>query len=595
VCSKILSRRDLDFVLYEWLDVQSLTSRPRFNMHSKETFDAVLGLSEKISTNDFAPHNAKSDRRAPEFDGDGVLLIDEIEEALNTFASSGMLAGAMDDSVGGVQLPHLIQQASFAWLQAANIGTANYAMLTMANANLLIAHGAERHVLTYVRPMLEGRFFGTMCLSEPQAGSSLSDIATWAEPTDDGTYRLTGSKMWISGGDHELGENIIHLVLARTPKSPPGVKGLSLFIVPKFLVNDDGSVGERNDVVLAGINHKMGNRGTVNTFLSFGEGRFTPRSRSGAIGYLVGNPNQGLEYMFHMMNEARIGVGAGAVALGYTGYLHALEYARSRLQGRPSGAKNLDSAQIPIVRHADVRRMLLASKSYVEGGMALVMYCARLLDEQETGETQEARSLASLLLDVLTPIAKAWPSQWCLVANDLAIQIHGGYGYSIEYPVEQFYRDNRLNMIHEGTNGVQAIDLLGRKVIMNGGSGLKALNDAITATITKSGPNENVFANELDSIWRSLLEATEILWKGADATRAMANSSLYLEVVGHLVVGWLWLDQLIAVGDKQGKFYEGKRLAARYFFEYELPLMKPKLDILASRNQLFVDLDDTSF
>lgn len=593
--SKILSKRDLEFMLYEWLDVESLTSRDRFEVHSRETFDAVLKLAEDIAEHDFAPHNTKSDRNEPEFDGECVHVIPEIAVALKAFNDSGMLTGAMDESIGGVQLPHVVHSASFAWFQGANIATANYAMLTMANANLLLAYGTPYQVRTYVRPMAEGRFFGTMCLSEPQAGSSLTDIATRAVRTTEGIYRLTGTKMWISGGDHELSENIVHLVLARTPSAPSGVKGLSLFIVPKYLVNRDESIGERNDVVLAGVNHKMGNRGTINTFLSFGDGRFSPLGDSGAVGYLVGEENHGLEYMFHMMNEARIGVGAGAVALGYTGYLHACDYARNRLQGRSVSAKNPESVQVPIVSHPDVRRMLLASKSYVEGGLALVLYCARLLDEQETAGSEEDRASAKLLLDVLTPLAKSWPSQWCLAANDLAIQVHGGYGYSSEYSVEQFYRDNRLNMIHEGTHGIQAIDLLGRKVTIDDGAGLRALADAIGTTLTRARHNHVDFATPLDDIFTRVVDVTKTLWADGDASKALANASLYLEVVGHVVIAWMWLEQLLAVGDHVGDFYDGKRAAARYFFTYELPQVQPKLDRLAGRDTLFLEVDDAWF
>jgi alkylation response protein AidB-like acyl-CoA dehydrogenase len=296
-------------------------------------------------------------------------------------------------------------------------------------------------------------------------------------------------------------------VLARVAGAPPGVKGLSLFIVPKYLVGPDGTIGERNGVTLAGLNHKMGYRGTTNAVLNFDD----------AVGYLVGEQGRGLAYMFHMMNEARIGVGAGAVALGYTGYLHAVAYARERRQGRPVDDKDPAAPQVPIVRHPDVRRMLLASKSYVEGGLALVLYAARLLDE----ETEEGERL----LDVLTPIVKAWPAQWCRLANDHAIQIHGGYGYTREYPVEQFYRDNRLNSIHEGTDGIQALDLLGRKVTMQGGAGLALLVRTIKATTGRAPADLAGPAGQLDEACDRLLATTAKLWADADPTTALANAT----------------------------------------------------------------------
>ena len=579
MASSILSQRDLEFLLHEWLDVSALTTRPRFAEHSRETFDAFLQVSAQIAEQEFAPHNRRSDLEEPRFDGERVHIIPEVKAALRAFSDSGLLSGAMDAEVGGLQLPRVVARACFVWFQAANIATSAYPLLTMANAHLLLTHAAPEHVARFVGPMLEGRFTGTMCLSEPQAGSSLSDVTTRAEPAGDGTYRVTGSKMWISGGDHELSETIVHLVLARVAGAPAGVKGLSLFIVPKHLVGDDGRVGERNRVDLAGLNHKMGFRGTTNAVLSF----------SDSTAYLVGEEGRGLAYMFQMMNEARIGVGAGAVALGYTGYLHALAYARERLQGRPVAGKDPAAPPVPIIRHPDVRRMLLASKTYVEGGLALVLYASKLVDDQETGDAPQAR----LLLDVLTPIVKAWPSQWCLRANDHAIQVHGGYGYTREYPVEQFYRDNRLNPIHEGTDGIQGLDLLGRKVVMQDGAGLKLLIRTILAAADRAPGELADHAEKLRAGCERLAEVTAKLWSGGDPDRALANSTAYLNAAGHLVIAWMWLEQATAAAGKQGPFYDGKRLAARYFFTHELPRTATWFDLLASGDTLLADLDDT--
>jgi alkylation response protein AidB-like acyl-CoA dehydrogenase len=562
--SKVFSRRDLDFLLYEWLDAEALTSRERFAEHSRETFDAFLDVSQQIAERDFAPHNRTGDLNEPTFDGETVTIIPEVARALKVFAESGLIAAGFPAEHGGLQLPHVVQRACFLWFQAANTGTSAYAMLTSGNAHLLLTHGTEEQIRRYVHPMLEGRFTGTMCLSEPQAGSSLSDVATRAVRQDDGTYRVDGGKMWISGGDHELSENIIHLVLARVAGAPAGVKGLSLFIVPK----KDLDTGERNGVVLAGLNHKMGYRGTTNTVLAFED----------AVGHLVGEEGRGLQYMFHMMNEARIGVGSGAVALGYTGYLHALAYARERQQGRPIGDKDPTAPPVPIVAHADVRRMLLASKSYVEGGLALVLYAAKLLDEPSPEN--------DLLLDTLTPIVKAWPSQWCRLADDHAIQVHGGYGYTREYPVEQFYRDNRLNSIHEGTDGIQALDLLGRKVTQHGGAGLALLLDRIRATAARTPELGASVTKAADR----LAATTATLW--ADPSKALVNATAYLDAAGHLVIAWLWLEQLLAAEGREGDFYEGKRLAARYFVTHELPRIGPMLDLLDSGDTLLRDMDD---
>ncbi len=433
--SNLLSRRDLEFLLFEWLAVENLTTRDRFTEHSPQTFDALLDLCEDLATRYFAPHNKKNDANEPTFDGERVTVIPEVQQALEAFAKADLLAMSMDHALDGWQLPTVVAGAGLAFFHAANVATAGYVLLSLANANLLAHYGTADQIERFVKPTLTGRFTGTMCLSEPQAGSSLADITTRAEPQDDGSYRLFGAKMWISGGDHELSENIVHLVLAKIAGAPPGTRGISLFIVPKFLVGEDGSVGERNDVVLAGLNHKMGFRGITNTALNFGEGRHQPGGRPGAVGYLVGQEHRGLTYMFHMMNEARLGVGLGAIALGYTGYLKALRYARERPQGRPVTAKDPALPQVPIIDHPDVKRMLLAQKSYVEGALALALYCARLVDVQASPESGAESEAAGLLLDILTPVAKSWPSQWCLEANNLAIQVHGGYGYTREYDV----------------------------------------------------------------------------------------------------------------------------------------------------------------
>ncbi|WNV75113.1 acyl-CoA dehydrogenase [Geodermatophilus sp. DSM 44513] len=592
--SLILSRRDLDFLLHEWLDVEGLVKRPRYAEHSRETFDAVLDLAEQIATEHFAPHNRTADENEPRMVDGRVEMIPEVKAALDVFVEAGLMAGEFDEEYGGLQLPHVVGQAVFAWFKAANVGTSAYPFLTMGNARLLLAHGSREQIDTYVRPEIEGRWFGTMALSEPQAGSSLADITTKAVPQDDGTYRLFGNKMWISGGDHELTENIVHLVLAKIPGGPPGVKGISLFIVPKVLVREDGSLGERNDVVLAGLNHKMGYRGTTNTLLNFGEGVHTPGGAPGAVGYLVGEPHRGLSYMFHMMNEARIGVGMGATVLGYTGYLHALEYARTRTQGRRAGGKDPSTPSAPIVEHADVRRMLLAAKSYAEGGLALGLYCARLVDEEQTAETEADRARAHLLLDTLTPIAKAWPSQWGPVADDLAIQVHGGYGYTRDYPVEQFYRDNRLNPIHEGTNGIQALDLLGRKVVAQGGAGLRLLGETVTATTARAaGTDWAGFAADLDAAVARLGSVTATLWGPGDPDLALANASVYLEAAGHVVVAWLWLEQALACEGSTEAFHEGKRAAARYFWRWELPRTRAQFDLLESLDRTVLDTDQT--
>ena len=594
-------RATLDFLLNDWLRTGELCARPRFADHSVETFAAVLDTAEKIAKSKYAPFNRLVDTQEPrtETDADGelrVVLPQATHDAWAAYSGSGMLSAAQDYDMGGMQLPYTVEASANAIFSMASVSI-SWAMLTTGNANLLMAHGTEMQKQVFAANEFAGRWMGTMCLSEPQAGSSLSDVATRAVLEDEADalgprYRLTGNKMWISGGEHEITENIVHLVLAKIPgpdgKLVPGTRGISLFIVPKQLVNTAGElIGERNDVSLAGLNHKCGWRGTTNTLLNFGEGKFKPDGKAGAVGYLVGKPGDGLRCMFHMMNEARIGVGLAATMLGMAGYEASLDYAKNRTQGRPITGAGKDAAQapIPIIEHADIKRMLLAQKAYCEGALALELYCARLVDETHTGEG-DALAEAKLLLEVLTPIAKSWPSEWCLEANSLAIQIHGGYGYTRDFPVEQYWRDNRLNMIHEGTHGIQALDLLGRKVIMDGGKGLTLLATKMNDTIMRA-MHVPALADHAQALARALQRvgaATKSAWSTGNPTDALANATPYLQAFGHTVLAWIWLDVVQPLGSDEGNFNTGKRAAMRYFFHYELPKIDAWLAVVSARD-----------
>ncbi|WP_122517995.1 acyl-CoA dehydrogenase [Pseudomonas syringae] len=596
----LLSSRNLAFELYEVLDAEALIRRERFAEHSRETFDAAIGTARTIAEKYFAPHNRKADENEPRYENGAAVLIPEVKPAVDAFLEAGFLNAARDFEAGGMQLPTLLSQACFAHFQAANAGTTAYPFLTMGAANLIESFGSDEQKQRFLQPMIEGRFFGTMALTEPHAGSSLSDIRTRAEPATDGSYRLRGNKIFISGGDHNLSENIVHMVLAKLPDAPGGVKGISLFVVPKFLVNDDGSLGKRNDVLLAGLFHKMGWKGTTSTALNFGD-------NGECVGYLVGKPHQGLSYMFQMMNEARIGVGMGAVMLGYAGYLYSLDYARERPQGRLPDNKSPDSAPVSIIQHTDVRRMLLTQKAYVEGAFDLGLYAARLFDDAQTGETEQIRQQAHELLDLLTPIVKSWPSEFCLKANELAIQILGGHGYTREYPVEQHYRDNRLNPIHEGTHGIQSLDLLGRKLAQNGGAGLKQLVRLIADTTQRASAHSQLdhLRQPLEQLVTALQGVTVGLLTDLAQGKvnvALANSALYLKAFGHTVIGWRWLEQAIRAeeGLSRGNaadvdFYKGKLQAARYFLTWEVPACHHELAILQARDDVCLSMQNEWF
>ncbi|WP_342128604.1 acyl-CoA dehydrogenase [Hydrogenophaga sp. OTU3427] len=607
-------RPTLDFLLYQWLGVESLPSRERFADHSRETFDAVLDTCERIAREKYAPFNRLVDTQEPHFDGERVILPQATHDAHKAYADSGMLSAAQDHDIGGMQLPYTVEASGNAFFAMASVSIGS-GMLTTGNANLLMKHGTALQKQVFALNEFSGRWSGTMCLSEPQAGSSLSDVVTRAVPDGEGfeadplgpRYRLTGNKMWISAGEHELTENIVHLVLAKIPdengKLIAGTRGISLFIVPKQLVDTEGRLtGERNDVALAGLNHKCGWRGTTNTLLNFGEGKYPVRGQAGAVGYLVGQPGRGLQCMFHMMNEARIGVGMAATMLGLAGYHASLDYAKQRPQGRAVGPAGKDPAQpqVRIIEHADVKRMLLAQKAYCEGALALELYCARLVDEQHTG-TPEAADDARLLLEVLTPIAKSWPSEWCLEANSLAIQVHGGYGYTRDFPVEQYWRDNRLNMIHEGTHGIQATDLLGRKVLMEEGRGLQLLAGRINDTVSRAlqQPALAAHANALAAALQRVGAATRAAWANGNPAEALANAVPYMQAFGHTVLAWIWLDvALSALAHDAGQAQAatvGRIAATRYFFHYELPKIAGWLPVVEGRDPTCAELPEEAF
>jgi len=591
-----LDPQDISFWLYDWLGADALTGHPTYADHSRETFDAILGLSAKLAADRFATHYKKSDRVEPSLEDGVVRVIPEIKQALWDYAEAGLFAASFDPEVGGLGLPHVVDTASMAHFMAANIATAAYPMLAAANARVLVKFGTAAQIETFALPEIAGTTLGTMCLSEPQAGSSLADVMTRAVADGEDPlgpqYRLTGNKMWISGGDHDITDNIIHLVLAKIPgadgKLPPGTGGITLFIVPKILAD-----GVKNDISVAGLNHKMGYRGTTNCLLNFGEA-------GGAIGYRLGEPGQGLAIMFHMMNEARIFVGLGAAALAMRGYRQSLDYARERLQGRPASSKDPSTPQRPIIEHADVKRMLLAQKAFAEGALSLIFYCAHLIDREQVAGDETERVRISALLGLLTPVAKSWPSEFGLAANDYAIQVHGGYGYTRDFDVEQVYRDNRINPIHEGTHGIQGIDLLGRKILRDKGATLAVLGPEIAATVAAAFAIEDLrgLGAALDQAWGRVNEVVARLIALNDTARALDNASAFLSAFGHVVVAWLWLDQATKIhgnAEVARPYREGKLRACRYFIEVELPKIEAQLLVVASLNDVAATMPQDAF
>jgi len=577
----LIVRRDLDFMLHDWLKMETLFTAPAFADHSRESIDAVLDLSETLAADLFLPHYKASDENEPRLENGQVVTLPAIKPALAQYAELGLFSAGFSEDLGGLGLPFVASMASFSFFAAANIATSAYPMLTTANARLIATFGSMAQVETFALPEIAGRWFGTMCLSEPQAGSNLADVRTKAVADGEDhlgpRYRLSGNKMWISGGDQDISENIVHLVLAKIPLAdgslPDGTGGLSLFIVPKILPD-----GQRNDVSVAGLNHKMGYRGTSNCLLNFGEGE-------GAIGWRIGEPGRGLQQMFLMMNEARIGVGLGAAALGYRGYRHALRYAQERIQGQGP-----DGSAVAIIEHADVRQMLLTQKAYVEGALALCLYCAKLVDQPEDAD-------AVALLGLLTPVAKTWPSEYGLAANDIAIQIHGGYGYTRDFDVEQLYRENRLNPIHEGTTGIQGMDLLGRKILRSDGVGMAVLEHRIVETCARAhaAPDMAILADALINAWTEVKRTVEAV-QALPPTHRLDQATAFLRGFGHVVTAWLWLDQALAASAiGSDAFVEGKLVACRFFYEFELPRTRHWLATAASTSGLSAAIANDCF
>lgn len=581
----LLNPRDLEFQLYEVLRAESLTSRERFADHSRETFDAVINTARALAESHFAPHHRESDEQEPFMRDGRVVTPPAVKAAITAMAEAGFISATHDYDVGGMQLPHVVATAALLWFDAANVATASYAMLTAGVANLVAAFGTDDQRARYLEPLLTARYFGTMALTEPDAGSSLADLRTKAVPAGDGhpsnSYRISGTKMWISGGEHEMSENIVHMVLARIEGAPAGVRGISLMLVPRYRADALGT-NIANGVVLGGLIHKMGWRGTTSTILNFGE-------HDDCVGELIGEPHRGLTYMFQMMNEARIGVGRAGTALTYAAYQHARDYARTRRQGRLPGEKDPARAPVAIIEHPDVRRMLLAQKAIAEGALALVLECSQLVDDEQTAPDEATRREAAALLEVLTPIAKAWPGEAGQEAISLAMQTLGGYGFAREYPIEQHYRDNRLNPIHEGTNGVQALDLLGRKVRQNDGAGFTAfvarMRVVTTSVATFVAADASIasiasLGTELaDAIARLERVTATLVTMRAEPARVLANATAYLDLVSRTVIAWLWLRQAtvavraLSAGATRADedFYRGKLQAARYWFGWELP------------------------
>lgn len=582
----IIQRSDLTFMLRDWLRIEELFSMDRFASHSMDMIEAMLDVAEKIGQDLLAPSLRPGDAQEPWLDDDGQVRVNaQVAEAVRATAESGLFSAVFEEELGGMQLPFLVYVAAMGILHSAGGAAASYMMLTVANARV-IANAADRRLFDmFGAPQIAATTFGTMCLSEPHAGSALGDITTratfmGADQIGD-RYRLTGAKMWISGADQDITENIIHLVLAKATGEngavPEGTRGISLFVVPKILPS-----GERNDVVVVGLNHKLGARAMPNCALNFGEGFTTPEGEAGAVGWRVGAEGQGLPLMFQMMNEARISVGLASAMTAYRGYLISLAYARERRQGRLIGVRG--GQQVPIIEHSDVRRMLLAQKAIAEGALALTFYAARVQDEETALAGTEAGENAALLLGLLTPIVKSWPAEFCQTSLHYAIQTLGGAGYTRDFELELLYRDNRLNPIHEGTTGIQGIDLVNRKLRKDGGAAYRILRARIEETLAAGAsiPDLAAEVGAVRSAWSAVDVAVDLLTGLASDAAAADHATAFLNAMGHAVISWLWLDQAVlasrlaceASREATRNHLFGKIKTCRYFAQVELPFVE---------------------
>jgi len=586
MAEKFISDRNLKFLLYEMFDVERLIKYPQFADHNRDVFDMVIETAMKMGKDLFKPVLTEMDRNQPEYAGGTVKVHPQVRAILKECGEGGWIGASFPCEWGGQQLPMIIGvMVPTAIWAAANYSGSVYSGLTTGAAGLIGSFCDEETRNMYLPKMMSGQWQGTMALTEPQAGSSLTDITLTGTPTDQGYYKMKGQKIFISAGDHDGVDNVIHLAIGRIKDAPAGIKGISLFIIPKKRIEPNGDLTP-NDVNCAGIYHKLGYRGAPITQLAFGE-------NEDCRGWLVGEANKGLGYMFQMMNGARIDVGLGAAGIASAAYYASLEYARERPQGRKITSKDPLSPQIPIIEHADVKRMLLFQKAIVEGSMSLLMQCGMYEDLFNVTQGEE-RENNHLLLELLTPVAKTYPAEMGILSCSTGIQILGGYGFCDEFPLEQFYRDVRIHTLHEGTTGIQGMDLLGRKLTMKQGKAGRLYFEQVRKAIVNAETDEALkpYCIMLDTAMSRLEKVTAHLMGIAMEGKMelfLADAALFLEFFSIIAIAWQWLLQATVArkalagnpSSADVNFYQGKIHTCAYFFNYELP----KIEGLAKRLQ----------
>jgi len=584
----------MQFVMHELLNVvDDFKQIPKHADIDVDTINAVLEEGGKFAAEVTFPLNISGDAEGCTIDQTthAVTTPKGFKEAYAKFVEGGWAALGCDPEYGGQGLPFVVNTAFYEMLNSANQSWTMYPGLTNGAYAALEAHGTPEQKATYLPKMTTGEWTGSMCLTEPHCGTDLGLMRTKAEPQADGTYKITGNKIFISAGEHDMTDNIIHLVLARLPDAPPGIKGISLFIVPKVLVNTDGSLGARNGIYCGGLEHKMGIKASATCQMVLED----------AIGTLVGQPNKGMQGMFVMMNAARLGVGNQSLGLTEVAYQNALAYAKDRIQMRSlSGVKAKDKPADPIIVHPDVRKMLLTAKAYADGGRALEAFCAMLLEKEHYHPDEKVRKDSGEMLALLTPIAKAFLTDNGHIATNACMQVFGGHGFIKEWGMEQFVRDNRINLIYEGTNTIQSLDLLGRKVLGNNGATLRKFCKLVAKLVEEEGVNEKMaeFINPIAVLGDQMTKfTTEIGFKGFQNPDEVGAAAVdYLRVAGHLVFGYFWARMAqvalrqIAAGNTD-QFYVAKLQTARFYFAKLFPETATLMRTARSGAKVLMDTD----
>jgi len=587
---------NLKFILHDVLDVEKLCSLERYQDHDKQSFDIILGATKDLADKYYYPNFKEMDENPARYEDGKIIVHPIVGEIMKHAGDSGMIGATFDYENGGMQLPHVIYSGGSHILECANNSLTGYAGLTSGAANLIATFADQSLKDTYVPKMQSGEWAGTMCLTEPQAGSSLSDITTSAHRNEDGSFKIKGHKIFISGGDHEYSENFIHLVIARIDGAPAGTKGISLFVVPKLRIAE-GETLENNDVTTAGDFQKMGQRGYCTTHLVFGE-------KDDCQGWLVGAENKGLKYMFQMMNGARIDVGLTAASTATAAYYASLQYAKERPQGRrilEGGKKNVDADQALIIKHPDVRRMLLLQKAVTEGSVALLLTASMYHDLSIASANEDDREKYHDLLEILTPIAKTYPSEMGRISISNGLQIFGGYGFCTDFPLEQYYRDIRIMSLYEGTTGIQSLDLLGRKVTMKNGQAMKNLTieiiDAVNtaSTFDELKPYADKLKEASKTLEETLMHLLQFAMKG-DHERYISDATIFMEMMSNVAIAWQWLvmatkaKELLVTGNMtfETSFYENKIHTMKFYYKYELPKISSSKETLMHSDSLTI-------